>query len=958
MTTANMYTYTYTHTHRYDPTASPEATLTLKHIRRNLTSQQFQSAHVHDDNGSSSISSSNTTGPPPPEEGIDRRLVETLELYSMRCNYSKELITQFYSELMEPNFPRDELDELDDWMYALTGGKDVFDGSNSSNTEDNNMEENGPCMDVILLAAASNYCSTRTHTSMSKDVSNTNTDNDALPPSNTIIAGVVFEYYPNANVGLISYMVVSRPFRQMEIMKAMHPLAIQAVKSLGIMYQHRRREQGESACTRTGTCSSRHAPNGLQAIFAETESYNVQNTSMEVIQCRHGILFALGYRWLDFPYEQPPLGDEKEGVNQLLLLVYQGPKDGYYYPSHHTMQTNPGTNSSWFPDFRVPIDIPYTFVRDFMMAVFGCDEGGQKKLETNNYYQMLVKYVLTHENVCVISPSLPWDLHTPSSSQEKTFNIVIVGAGIAGLVAAVEIATKATHQVNVTLVEANTHVGGRIRTVLTDGSKQYLNSDLIKQYESFYPWPVPLGAEFVHGIGSVLNHKIVENNIETEETFNLCEDECGRPQIPSLMNHHSYEHLKSRNDIDHVKVFGDGQLWSLRQGEEEIEEGERFPRLMKKAAHIWQTLGGECGLVRSNCHQFIPKDASVSNYVEEKMKFDSAEDIKSIKAIIDALYAKVAGTTIEYLGCNEASREDWNWEYGEQNFRTKDCFSDIIMHYMNEITKINESPSNAKVRVVTNTPISCIEPLNDGLYKGVKLSSSNGSEFIADKVVVAVPLSALKAKNISFLSDFKLDRKKESAISTVNMFSGMKVFALFKKDIDIFSCALLQTTELFFCPGEIFSQIWLRRDSTSYFVTGFVVANDHEEIGHFDNEQKCKEMFLEQLNRIWVGTEQVFVNREVPTCSSFAIYDWSEDRFISGIYSSPSTGAGWGAFDPTSLDTCRDYLGSPIRNTIFFAGEHTNENNCSTVQAAIESGIFATQNVLSSLSDGLDASID
>ena len=137
---------------------------------------------------------------------------------------------------------------------------------------------------------------------------------------------------------------------------------------------------------------------------------------------------------------------------------------------------------------------------------------------------MLVNHV-DQKEFCVISPVLPWNLNNLPSSQDQTFKVAIIGAGIAGLVTAVQIATNATHQVNITLIEANAHVGGRVRTVLTDGTKQYLNSELMEQFRSFHPWPavVPLGAEFVHGIGSVLNNTIEEANIETEETFNLCE---------------------------------------------------------------------------------------------------------------------------------------------------------------------------------------------------------------------------------------------------------------------------------------------------------------------------------------------------------------------------------------------------------------------------------------------------
>ena len=182
----------------YSPTVSPEAKQALQLLKRNLTYQRFQSAH---DGSMECIC---------PQE--ISRLANTLGLYSMRSHFSNELLTQFYSELMEPNFPRDELDELDDWIYAL---KDM-------DCSEIGEMENGPFMDVILLAASKG-----SSTGIGEDVAETS--------NKTILAGVVFEFYPNANVGLISYLVVASSYRKMGIMKVIHPLAIQALKSLGIL---------------------------------------------------------------------------------------------------------------------------------------------------------------------------------------------------------------------------------------------------------------------------------------------------------------------------------------------------------------------------------------------------------------------------------------------------------------------------------------------------------------------------------------------------------------------------------------------------------------------------------------------------------------------------------------------------------------------------------------------------
>ena len=93
---------------------------------------------------------------------------------------------------------------------------------------------------------------------------------------------------------------------------------------------------------------------------------------------------------------------------------------------------------------------------------------------------------------------------------------------------------------------------------------------------------------------------------------------------------------------------------------------------------------------------------------------------------------------------------------------------------------------------------------------------------------------------------------------------------------------------------------------------------------------KCLGQFslmLDQVQRIFESSntdeDKIFSNPSSPTCSSFALHDWSEDEFTLGIYSSPSVGAGWGGklhdestAGVASRPTYRDRLAKPINNEI------------------------------------------
>jgi monoamine oxidase len=94
-------------------------------------------------------------------------------------------------------------------------------------------------------------------------------------------------------------------------------------------------------------------------------------------------------------------------------------------------------------------------------------------------------------------------------------HVIVIGGGVAGLMAAVKL--RASSNLNVTLLEAQDHVGGRIHTVQQNGMS------------------IELGAEFVHGKPPELLTLLEDLNLETYELggedFNYdCSDDSLHPQ--------------------------------------------------------------------------------------------------------------------------------------------------------------------------------------------------------------------------------------------------------------------------------------------------------------------------------------------------------------------------------------------------------------------------------------------
>lgn len=199
---------------------------------------------------------------------------QTLLLESMKESFDLEVLTQFYDELMIPNFPlEEERDDLEDWLLYLDPG----------NQPQKDEEEDGPSMDVLVLRASSS------------------------DGSSTIIGGIAFEYYPQARAGLLSYMVVSSDYRRLGILATLHPVFCHALQGL------------HQEATQTST--------SISAILAETNTATAGDVPEVVARKRHEILYKLGYRLLEFPYVQPPLAPDVGSFDDIMLLVFVGNSD-------------------------------------------------------------------------------------------------------------------------------------------------------------------------------------------------------------------------------------------------------------------------------------------------------------------------------------------------------------------------------------------------------------------------------------------------------------------------------------------------------------------------------------------------------------------------------------------------------------------------------------------------------
>ena len=77
-------------------------------------------------------------------------------------------------------------------------------------------------------------------------------------------------------------------------------------------------------------------------------------------------------------------------------------------------------------------------------------------------------------------------------------------------------------------------------------------------------------------------------------------------------------------------------------------------------------------------------------------------------------------------------------------------------------------------------------------------------------------------------------------------------------------------------------------------------------------------------------------NRAAERLVSAQYHDWSADPFARGAYSYVTVGG----------RTARKRLAAPLRDTLFFAGEATDDESAATVEGALRSGVRAAHEVL------------
>ncbi len=212
--------------------------------------------------------------------------------------------------------------------------------------------------------------------------------------------------------------------------------------------------------------------------------------------------------------------------------------------------------------------------------------------------------------------------------------------------------------------------------------------------------------------------------------------------------------------------------------------------------------------------------------------------------------------------------------------------------------------------------------------------------FIADAVIVTVPLGVLKANKILF--DPPLPRWKQAAIERIGYGGDAvlnKIFLRFEQrfwQADVSRMIGLPTAMQDRGAFNSWTSLEAFNDTPTLlsFSNGLIAAR-------LDREASDNEIVELALSRL-----RFMLGREIPTPVTTAVTRWLSDPWALGSYSYPAVG---------STEADRASYQEPVGTRLYFAGEGVDPDQYGTIHAALLSGQESAERIAANLvGAGLD----
>lgn len=286
--------------------------------------------------------------------------------------------------------------------------------------------------------------------------------------------------------------------------------------------------------------------------------------------------------------------------------------------------------------------------------------------------------------------------------------------------------------------------------------------------------------------------------------------------------------------------------------------------------------------------------------------FDSKYD-----NIIEAI-AGDQGASASLISAFWNNKEEENWSSGDDDFKFKETYFDLIN---TQIAK----PVLDKVQF--NTPITSIDYSGDQII----LTDLSNKKYVADKIIITVPISILKLNEINF--NPPLPAEKTKAFAKFGMEPGMKVFLKFSEkffDENLYGGAI--------CAAYVDDSIG--KNTNDNILMAFIMGSQAAKLHLLGSDLAITNALITELDSIYKGKAKA-------TFIASSVQDFTEKPYIKGAYS----------YSTINMGDSRKIAAQSIDKKLFFAGEAMNLNgHHQTVHGAVESGYKAVIDLLESVS--------
>jgi lysine-specific histone demethylase 1B len=277
------------------------------------------------------------------------------------------------------------------------------------------------------------------------------------------------------------------------------------------------------------------------------------------------------------------------------------------------------------------------------------------------------------------------------------------------------------------------------------------------------------------------------------------------------------------------------------------------------------------------------------------------------KNIVEAI-AGDSGADASNISAYWKIMEEVNWSAGDDDFKFEETFFDFIE---------KEIAIHIQDHIQLNTVIKQID------YSGptINVTDSNNNAFIADKVIITVPITILKSGDIEFVP--ALPTEKTTAFSKIGMDAGMKVFLKFGSKF--FDENILGGN---ICAAYADDSIGKAQDDN--VLLAFIMGQQAEYLTSLGSDTAITNALLQELDTMYNGQASAsFVASHVQ--------NWTTYPFVRGAYSYSTVGMG----------DARKVASENVAKKLYFAGEAMNTNgHHQTVHGAIETGYREVINLI------------